>query len=167
MRLILALCLSALLSSCAATGAGSDQPNASQNGELSLVHGGSQCGSNGAEPRVTWVDDAVSFKRIIVRANAKSGRERAVPGMDFQQHGVVWISMGDKPSAGYRINSDGSTFIQDEALNVPVDWAEPAPGYVQAQVLTSPCLLIAVPRGNFTAINVIDQNGKTRISSAP
>ena len=75
--------------------------------------------------------------------------------------------MGPRPTSGYRLNK----LAQQEprygsiGLQVTLAWQEPEPGSAQAQVLTSPCLLLSLPKKDFKRVQIIDQNGVVKLET--
>lgn len=86
------------------------------------------------------------------------------PAVDFAREGVLLIAMGQQTSGGYELSLTGRpATVQNGVLTVPVEWREPLPGYVQTQVMTHPCLLVKLPKGAFSQIRVVDQDGRLRL----
>jgi hypothetical protein len=86
------------------------------------------------------------------------------PAVDFSREAVLLIAMGQRPSAGYGLNLAGEATLRDGVLTVPVDWREPPPGYLRAQVVTSPCLLLKVPAVDLIShLRVMDREGRIRL----
>ncbi len=82
--------------------------------------------------------------------------------VDFASHSVIVISMGEKPSAGYSLDlsqADESVVIRGNSLNIKSIWRQPAEDDVVAQVITSPCIAISVPKSGFDVIRIIDDSG--------
>jgi len=52
--------------------------------------------------------------------------------------------------------------VRDGVAVVRTRWSAPAPGMLSAQVVTSPCVLIKLSKGDFAAIQVVDQNDQPR-----
>lgn len=97
---------------------------------------------------------------------AKKGMGRAqadIPAVDFARERVLFLSMGQQPSAGYRIElaTDRLT-ISGQAGIVRVSWQTPRPGGMQAQVMTAPYLLVKLPLIEISEIRVLDQENRLR-----
>jgi hypothetical protein len=54
------------------------------------------------------------------------------------------VSRGQMPTAGYRIELQ-QVSLDAQTLIIDLDWRAPDPATVQAQMLTHPCLVVAVP----------------------
>ena len=148
----------ALLSGCAQTGAGEDAVL-----PVESLYGDSQCG--GLErPIVIWIAGAAEWRSQYGRIVSPQMSLPSPPMVDFSREGVLLVAMGTRPSAGYGLSLAGaSATVRDGVLSVRVDWREPPPGYRQAQVVTSPCLVLKVPAVPFARITVLDLEGRTRL----
>jgi hypothetical protein len=98
-------------------------------------------------------------------AGGMFGGEQPSPAVDFPREGVLAVSMGQKRTAGYGLAlAEPEVAIADGTATVVVRFDEPPPGAIVAQVLTSPCLLVRVPRAGIREIRVVDPGGAVRAS---
>lgn len=122
-----------------------------------------QCGEQ-SRPAVRWINDTSEWRDLYARINSQWMNPPPPPAVDFPREGVLLIAMGQRSSAGYGLAlADDTASVRDGVLTVRVDWREPLPGYRRAQVMTSPCLLVAVPDAGFTRLRVMDQEGRLRL----
>ena len=122
-----------------------------------------QCGGLD-RPAVRWIASAGEWRDLYARINSQWMNPPPPPAVDFPREGVLLIAMGQRPSAGYALAlADEVATASDGVLTVRVDWREPPPGYRRAQVMTSPCLLVAVPDAGFTRVRVVDREGRVRL----
>lgn len=95
------------------------------------------------------------------------GSSEKPPPLDFEEERLVFIHMGVRRTGGYRLDlvSENASLV-DKTLVIPVIWAEPAKGAMVTQMLTHPCLLLAVPHGTYEyeRIEVVDEQGQVRLS---
>ena len=122
------------------------------------------CGGNRLSPAVTLVADTNQLKRILVESKGRMlGQSPPSPAVDFNVAHVVFIQMGQKPTGGYGIElaEPDATLRGGEAL-IRLRWIEPAPGSIVAQILTSPCLIVSLPKGAYEKITITDENGSVR-----
>jgi hypothetical protein len=122
------------------------------------------CGGNRPTPSVTLVAGSDQLKRIFIESKGRMlGPSPPTPAVDFDAEHVVDIQMGQKPTGGYGIElaEPHATLNDGEAL-IRLRWIEPAPGAIVTQILTSPCLIIALPKGAYGKIAITDENGKVR-----
>jgi hypothetical protein len=73
---------------------------------------------------------------------------------------LVAISLGQRPTAGYRLTVDGPADFADGVLTVRVNETRPPADAMVAQVLTHPCVVIGVPDPRAQHIRVIDNTGQ-------
>ena len=122
------------------------------------------CGGNRPTPSVTLAADSDQLKRILIESKGRMlGQSPPVPTVDFDAEHVVTIQMGQKPTGGYGIElvEPDATLKDGEAL-IRLRWIEPAPGSIVTQILTSPCLIVSLPKGAYEKIAITDENGNVR-----
>lgn len=146
-----------LVQSCARAGDGPDAPPPPE-----LLYRNSQCGGLD-QPAVTWIASPEEWRRLYGLATNSRMNPPPAPAVDFSREGVLLIAMGQRPSSGYGLSLAGDATVRDGVLTVPVDWREPPPGFLQAQVVTSPCLLLKVPATDVTRLRVMDREGRIRL----
>jgi len=131
---------------------------------LRILYQGALCGGNRPSPSVTLVAGSDQLKRIFIESKGRMlGQSPRTPAVDFDAEHVVDIQMGQKPTGGYGIElaEPHATLNDGEAL-IRLRWIEPAPGAIVTQILTSPCLVVALPKGAYEKIAITDENGKVR-----
>jgi hypothetical protein len=161
-RWVMALALAALTQACAPVGAGGTD-NRSLSTELLFSDG--QCG--GLErPAVVWIASPSDWRSWYGRIMSLRMNPPPPPAVDFPREGVLLIAMGQQPSAGYGLSLNGDAAVRDGVLTVRVDWREPSPGYRQAQVMSSPCLLAKMPDAPFARLQVLDQESRVRLEGS-
>ena len=85
--------------------------------------------------------------------------------IDFSHYGVLLISMGQQRTGGYSVKLAAEQMeVVDRRAKIKVLWTTKKPGMMAIQMLTNPCLLLEVPKGDYDFIDVVDQTGKTRLS---
>lgn len=120
-----------------------------------------QCNSF-TQPAVVWLDETLKLAQLYRRFAELP--PAVPPAVDFSRYGVLLISMGRRPTAGYGLNVTAEAArLQGDTLQVTVVWQEPAADSVQAQMLTEPCLLLQLPAVPFQRIQVLDQAGQVRV----
>lgn len=68
-----------------------------------------------------------------------------VPAVDFTRQMVVFIALGQRMSGGYSLKFDGMSATSGGSV-VRYTATSPGPGCMNAQVLSSPVEMVAVPR---------------------
>ena len=100
----------------------------------------------------------VSVQRLASPEALASAMGGAAGGTaDFGKEVVVIITAGQKPTAGYGLTlaSDRAP-VKDKAAGVRVTFTAPAPGMMAAQVMTSPCLVVALPGEGLELVGVLE-----------
>jgi hypothetical protein len=122
------------------------------------------CGGNRPTPSVTLVADSGRLKRILIESRGRMlGQSPPVPVVDFDAEHVVTIQMGQKPTGGYGIElAEPDATLKDGEALIRLRWVEPPPGSIVTQILTSPCLIVSLPKGAYEKITITDENGSVR-----
>jgi hypothetical protein len=72
---------------------------------------------------------------------------------DFSTRNVYVLAMGQKPSAGYSLTVVPSrSEIRDQVFHIAVEAVEPAQDAVTASVITTPCVVFALPKGSYSGV---------------
>ena len=129
------------------------------------LHNTLMCGADLTQSDAVWIETPAALAQRY--RNMQSMATTEPPVVDFKQYGVLLISMGVQPTAGYRLNflpSAHRVVLRGRTLQVGLAWEEPPADSIQAQVLTHPCLLLQVPRQSFNRVEVFDQSGTIRLA---
>lgn len=82
----------------------------------------------------------------------------------FDRELVVQINMGLKSTGGYRLALTEDVYVSEDSwVNMGLKWNTPSKGAMLTQALTSPCLLVAIPKQEYRGIRIIDQAGKIHL----
>ncbi len=133
--------------------------------QLQILHKSSYCGS----VETKWLSSRETFLNYIQlsQGNSIPATPLQLPDVDFAQHGVLLVSMGQQRSGGYSIRLENENLeTTANQATVYVHWQEPEPGMMVTQVITHPCIFIQVPNTGFGKIRVVDQHGKLRAEIA-
>jgi hypothetical protein len=85
------------------------------------------------------------------------------PPVDFGERGILEVAMGQRPTAGYGLElASDEVRPEDGAGIVRVNWTEPKEDAAVAQVVTSPCIRLAVRKEGLREVKVVDQAGRVR-----
>lgn len=133
---------------------------------MEKMYASGYCGSLD-RPEVVWIADIEAWRQTYAQVTSLRMAPPPPAAVDFSREGIVLIAMGRQTTGGYGLSLTGAPALaRDGVLTIPVDWREPPPGYAQAQVMTSPCLLVKVPKGAFSQIRVVDQDGRLRLEGS-
>lgn len=95
------------------------------------------------------IRDAESLSRLFAEILGPTVMVALAP-VDFERHMIVGVLLGERPTAGFRVDISG---VQQAADAIIVQAAETAPGPddIVAQVLTFPFQLVTIPRSDLEA----------------
>jgi hypothetical protein len=117
------------------------------------------------DPGARWLLDAQALEAAFAEAEqVRLGLPSSLNhDVDFSREAVLLLSMGQLATGGYGLRlAEESLPVVSGAGTLRVDWIEPPPDAFVTQALTSPCLLVALPREGYDVLRVVDQNGQTR-----
>ena len=124
------------------------------------------CGGVAEEAGATWVKDEAEYQVMLqkIMASQPGGASGLAP-VDFSRQGVLCLAMGYKPTAGFSLSlASGDLSVDHGTATLRVTWNEPPAGALVPQMLTSPCLLVRLPRAGFSRVRVVDQSGRERMT---
>jgi hypothetical protein len=75
------------------------------------------------------------------------------------------VEMGGRPTGGYGVAVARTATLRDEDVTLSATFVSPAPGSIRTQALSSPCVLVQLPRGRYARVEVVDQSGEVRARS--
>jgi len=133
---------------------------------LTVLDSGTQCGGPADGAGAEWIGRPDRLRQMPKRP-AMPGSSQEYP-WDPQVEGLLWIHMGTQPTGGYRLELAAPTAqVRNGVAVVQVRWREPAPGSFVTQALTSPCLLLKMPKAGIKRVDIKDQNDRLRLQVAP
>lgn len=72
---------------------------------------------------------------------------------------LLAISNGRQPTAGYRFDFEGAFTVEGTAT-LELRWLTPTDGSPQPQMITYPCIVVGLERGDFESVRAVDDHGK-------
>jgi hypothetical protein len=131
-----------------------------------VVRSGVQCGGDAEGTSARWIGSEAALREALA-AEGRLGAPAAAPAIDFGREGVVLFAMGRRPTAGYAIAlAEPVARVKDGVATIVVRLDRPAPGAMLAQVVTSPCLAVRLPREGLREVRVVDPAGAL-LATAP
>ena len=133
-----------------------------------VLHSSLLCGEDIPQPLAIWISDQTELERRFQYFNAETDDAVFAPRLDFSRSGALLIAMGPQPSSGYLLNfipEQDKVWLAGSTLVISVDWNTPEPDSMQAQVITSPCLLLHLDKHPFTSVKVLDQHGEVKLET--
>jgi hypothetical protein len=139
---------------------------ATTNAAVAQLSASMQCGTTSREPYVRWFGTAEEYREAITAKDklTMSGTAPAEdPPIDFGERGVLEVAMGQRPTAGYGLELASDEVRPENGIGVVrVNWTEPKEDAAVAQVVTSPCIRLAVRKEGLREVEVVDQAGRVR-----
>jgi hypothetical protein len=134
--------------------------------KVRLLFKGGQCRTNGPTPHAIWIEDPDQFKETYARLTKHTiGAQQDISSqVDFSSEGILIVAMGQKPTGGYglELNRESAIILNDTAV-LRVSWIDPPKDAILPQIITSPCLAIILPKGPYSKIHLLDQDGRLRL----
>lgn len=124
------------------------------------------CNTEGSQAAATLINDQQTLESIYARFQSNTlGASHPVPKMNFARDTLLLIEMGQRPTGGYQVayNYRQPVALKKDHLAVTVNWVEPDANTLTVQMLTSPCVLLRLPKGDYPKVRVFDQDGRQRI----
>lgn len=120
---------------------------------VSLVRAGAQCGGAATEPSVrrlaSEAELAAAFPDVL------GAPPSAAP--EFEGAVVLLVAAGQRPTAGHGVElAAAKAPVKDGTALVRVTVRAPEQGAITAQVVTSPCLVVSLPREGLREVKVAD-----------
>lgn len=123
--------------------AGCQIPEDTVSHELTILKRSNQCRVDSPSLRQLQSQDEI---RKIFLQDSMLGSRDPLPDVDLSTHVIMLLSMGQRPSAGYRIELDPDGLHEESgSLRLSVEFLSPEGGAV-ATVITSPCLIFSIKR---------------------
>lgn len=110
--------------------------------------------------QVEAIGEEAGFKALFAEIHSGTLPPPPPPEIDFEKWLVVFISPGEKPSAGYRVRVDEVTRT-GETLRVKIGLEEPPADRFHATVITRPYVLVKIKKEpGLKRIALVDDEGK-------
>jgi hypothetical protein len=124
--------------------------------EVTVVRGGAQCGGEGEGPSARRLASAGDLAAAFA---SELGGE--APALDFAKDAVVLVAAGRKPTAGFGVElAAPKAPAKGGVAALQIRLTRPDPAALVAQVVTSPCLVVRLPREGLTEIQIVDAERK-------
>lgn len=151
--IIIAAITSAVLSACA-PGQTSDfnVPN------WEVVKQSAQCGS--AKPEARWLTDNDSLQAAWADRTTLGGTPTQLPP-SFPNHWLLYLSSGQKSTSGYSLTLNDVQRGDSATLKLDVHWLKPLPDRMVAQMITQPCLILALEKDSYSVVQFTNEAGET------
>jgi hypothetical protein len=99
-----------------------------------------------------------TLQRLQQRQFLIEGSNDPAAGAPVAQELLIAVSHGAQPSPGYRFELRSAT-LSEGVAQLNLHWTTPPTNSIQATVMTNPCLVLALPKGDYQRVVAQDQNG--------
>lgn len=125
-----------------------------------------QCRALTPEPSFAMVSSQRQLDLLLQELNRHILGGTPIPYLvDFRSMNVLVLEMGYRPTAGYSLSINESEIrVKNNEALVIGQWDEPPGDSVQAQVVTSPCVIFTLPKGNYSRVTVDFHNKSSQYS---
>lgn len=132
---------------------------------IETVHAATVCSGAPRVPTAIWIDSHqvlnLHWQRML--SHRLGDGKSPMPQIEWGTHGVLLIHMGQKNTGGYRLElAHSHSRVQAGKVLVQVNWVEPPAGAIATQMITSPCLLLKIQKGEYRTVVIVDQSGHQR-----
>jgi len=130
--------------------------------QTEVIFAGQQCNLSESSS-VIWINDLQRLEAILKQTNSHmiAGTPPRTPAVDFVKNAVVAVSMGQQRTGGYALKMSKSPLqIKNGSATLKLNSRQPAKGMMTIQIITSPCILIIVPRGDYKTFRAVTLTGK-------
>ncbi len=108
------------------------------------------------------VENSKSWERVYYSSIGKGMLPKPqLPDIDFDKHNLLFVSLGQKSSAGYSVEYvESSAKIVDDELQLILNIETPKSGYSQAQMITDPNIVIQIPKHGYSSVVIYNQKNR-------
>lgn len=118
------------------------------------------CQTESRSAAVQFFADGVSFQRWQQQRGTRLSTGNAAAGEP-----LVLVEMGRRNTGGYFLTVDDAAVLDtDDILQLRGTWTRPGADRITTQIITSPCVLLAVPDAAYRGFRIVDQNNELRAS---
>ena len=115
----------------------------------------SQCSAD--KPHIELIERPVSLQALMNKLRLPMDKL----ALDLTSHSLLVVYLGHRPNPGYQLRLLNRQAEQlGGLLRIEVERVLPLPDMIYPQVLVSPCMLLEIPKGSYTQIEVVDQYGE-------
>jgi len=118
------------------------------------------------KPQARWIADRTDLEVLFNRRDRRRIGARPpkwVESFNFADSGILFVRMGQKPTGGYHLEYiPGSAYISNQTAEVGLQWVAPAPDQMVTQVITQPCIMLKMPKADFSRIHIRDGHGELK-----
>jgi hypothetical protein len=128
---------------------------------VSQLAGSAYCSHADTSSKAIWIDNNAEWIAISKTLNKHrlGAPAPAYEEIDFINYGVLAIFIGQKPTAGYSVALDNSEIsLNNKIAELRLIITEPSRDHFTAQVITSPCILVKMPKAGYSVVRIVDKH---------
>lgn len=121
------------------------------------------CGTTGREARLRYFASADAYAQWQA---TQSERSNLMPSDKLPaDKALLLVEMGQRNSGGHYLKVSESAYLdRDRMLWLTGEWTAPGPDRMVTQMITSPCVLVAIPARAYKGFRISDQDEELRAS---
>lgn len=120
-----------------------------------------ECGARTADPTVQLFANADAVRAWQAQSGVELlGTQAMLPGA------YALVGLGQRSSGGYGLVIGPQAEVEDGLIRLHGTFFAPGADEMTTQALTSPCVLVHLPPGDWHGVEVYDQSGKRRARTA-
>jgi len=121
--------------------------------EIRILHRSMQCGLHNPEfSQLQNIHEVHNLKPRSLTLSKNKATAPPISPFDKKREHVVLVSLGRKNSAGYGLKLlSRIALIENNTLTLPLKMQTPR-NRLSAQVITSPCMVLAFNKGNYSTV---------------
>jgi hypothetical protein len=116
---------------------------------------GGYCNTPGEAPRARLLYGAKAVADWQALRSASLGAETLAPAATY-----ALVEHGMRPTGGYGLEVAPAATLRGEVVVLQATLSGPPPGAMTTQALSSPCVLVRLPEGRYTGVEVQDSAGR-------
>ncbi|WP_166264181.1 protease complex subunit PrcB family protein [Marinobacter caseinilyticus] len=97
--------------------------------------------------------DSLKAQQAYSSLNGQMFSFAAADNLDFSREHLLVVALGNKPTGGYGLTLESASY-QDESLVITAKLRQPPAGAAVTQVLTTPCVVLAIAAEGWGNIKV-------------
>lgn len=140
-RILAVCCLPIAMTGCAA---------------IEVLHESAQC-TGATQRQAILLPDQAALDALWQGMPATTPASRA-PSADFQGKSILYLADEQRSSAGYALSLASPNLTVNQGV-ASLHLETTVPAGMTAQVLTRPCLLLALPGSDYRRVEALDQSG--------
>ena len=136
---------------------------------VTIVVSSAQCNLGDRELNGRFLVDEADAAQLLQRVvRPRFGVDAALPNeLDFTRQRAVVISLGAKPTPGYGLDVAATAVIDEGVLMLDVTLTSPPPGRMLPQVITTPCVVLALPKDGYQWLALVDKTSRQILLRLP